>query len=143
MPIAFEDGGTWVAMSVTGARAKAHNAGLHIDMRLIYAAVGYTNNIGHAEFGQGDLRKALETVKPQTGEIDTPTAVQVSKAIKRMTLAGELAEGSNAKCLILPAGMWQKDGPMEDAGHASGWCTWHGEGVAPARRADRVRLRAV
>lgn len=131
-----------MAVSISGARSKAHNPGLHIDMRLVYAAIGYTNNIGHAEFGPGELRKALQTLNPDTGELVSPTAAQVSKAISRMTVAGELADGSNARCLVLPEGMWQKEGRMEDTGHASGHCSWHGIGAVPARRADRVLVRA-
>ena len=142
MAIGYEDGSTWVALSVKAARERAHNPALHINMRLLFAAVGYTNNIGHAEFEPSALRVALETYDGDTAEVVTPTAAAVSKAIKAMVLAGELEDGSCARCLILPASAWLKEGRMQDHGHAQRWCRWHCVGTKPVATADRY-LRVV
>ncbi len=79
-------------------------------VRVMFAALGWSNLIGHAEFpAPGGLAILLQSSDPRTGELSIPNHNQVNTAIRRAEAAGLVAEGSS---LVSPltAAWWEKAG---------------------------------
>ncbi|MFG1993126.1 MarR family transcriptional regulator [Actinoplanes sp. NPDC048988] len=77
-------------------------------LRVQYAAEGYANRIGHAEFSPGQLGMILGTTKQG-----------VHTAIKEAKRRGLVADISGARCLVLSDGHFQK------AGKGTTFCRHH------------------
>jgi hypothetical protein len=108
--IVFGAGVPWAAVSQLDARAKARNKGTGVlAVRVYFAAVGWGNQIGHAEFASGDLAEILGT-----------GAQGVTKAIRAAKDAGLVDDLSSARCLVLSGWHFQK------SGHGTGACAHHG-----------------
>jgi hypothetical protein len=93
-------------------------------MRVWFLALSRMNRIGHAEFGMGEVAQRLQTVDEATGEVKTPSAPAVSKAIAKLKGSGLLAQESHARCLVVPSTLAQN-------GKGASVCRQHG--VNPAR----------
>ena len=79
-------------------------------VRVMFAALGWANPIGHAEFpAPGGLAILLQSSDPRTGELSIPNHNQVNTAIRHAEAAGLVAEGSSRFCL-LTAAWWEKAG---------------------------------
>lgn len=103
-------------------------------MRVMFAAVGWSNLIGHAEFAVGGLAMILQSANPRTGEISIPDRNQVNAAIKRSHEMGLIADGSTFRCLIA-AHWWEKAG-----GHGGKSCDHHG--IAAGRKRHKRSVTA-
>ncbi len=101
--------------------------------RVMFAALGWSNLIGHAEFDPAGLCHALQTANPRTGELSIPGRRQVSNVIREAVEQGYLGRGSSIECLIAPP-WWQKSG-----GTGGKSCGYH---RIRARHASRVAKRA-
>ncbi len=83
--------------------------------RVYFAALGWANRIGHAQFGEGALGRIL------SDESGNPLAApSVSNAIDRAKKRGLIGSESGTRCLVL--GSWQ----FQKAGLGSGSCLTHG-----------------
>lgn len=89
-------------------------------MRVMFAALGWSNLIGHAEFAAGGLAMVLQSSDPRTGELSIPSRGQVNTAIRRAEEMGLVAAGSCRQCLLSPV-WWEKSG-----GRGGKSCTFHG-----------------
>lgn len=89
-------------------------------IRVMFAALGWSNLIGHAEFAQSGLAVVLQSSDPRTGELSIPSRGQVNTAIRRAEDMGLVAAGSTRQCL-LAAAWWEKSG-----GTGGRTCTFHG-----------------
>ena len=78
-------------------------------LRVMFAAIGWSNLIGHAEFASGGLAMVLQSSDPQTGEMSMPNRGQVNTAIRRAEASGLVADGSSRFCLVT-ADWWEKAG---------------------------------
>ncbi|MGA5217330.1 hypothetical protein ACPCAE_14805 [Streptomyces cinereoruber] len=78
-------------------------------LRVYFAAVGWGNRLGHAEFAEG----ALASILGAEGAPLTKQAVQ--KGVTAAKALGLVAGDSGARCLVLPQQHFQKSG----AGSAS------------------------
>lgn len=94
---------------------------LHI--RVMFAAEGWANLIGHAEFAAGGLAMVLQTSNPQTGEIHIPSRSQVGTAIRRAIEMGLIDARSSIRCLMPNPERFAKTG-----GHGGKTCGHHGIG---------------
>lgn len=116
MTISFGPNAPWVATSQLDCRrmAKDKNADRPLWLRVYFAAVGWTNRIGHAPFAERELAKVL-------GVADTKYEAQsVQKAIRAAKRHGLIHADSGARCLVLPRAHCQKEGL------GSGSCQFHG-----------------
>lgn len=105
MSIGFGPGAPWSAVSQLDCRrrAKDSNSGPSW-VRVYFAAVGWTNRVGHAEFAQGELARVL-------GVSGRPHAAQdVQKAIRAAKRYGLILPESGARCLVLARTHCQKEG---------------------------------
>jgi hypothetical protein len=93
-------------------------------LRVFFAAVGWSNRIGHACFERRGLAEVLCYVDKTTGEIVRPRPQGVNKAISKAKSMGLIEPQSDARCLVLSDQLWRKRGK----GNAS--CSYHGVGVA-------------
>jgi hypothetical protein len=73
---------------------------------------------GHAQFGVGELADTLGTIDLTTGEV-VPDS-NIARAIKVAVGYGMLAEGSSAKCLMVP-----RHAVMGGPGKEHDKCLWH------------------
>jgi hypothetical protein len=89
-------------------------------VRVMFAAIGWSNLIGHAEFAAGGLALVLQSSDPRTGEISIPGRGQVNKAIREAEDAGYVGAGSSRHCLRAPD-WWDKAG-----GKGGKTCIFHG-----------------
>lgn len=69
--------------------------------RLMFAAMGWSNKIGHAEFGRGELVRHMQVVT-STGELVTVSASTLSNELATARARGLIGEGSTARCLVTP-----------------------------------------
>ena len=83
-------------------------------MRVYFAAVGWGNQIGHAEFAEGQLAKILGLSGKKYASQD------VSKAVTAAIKHGMVEKGSGVRCLILPGHHFQQ-------GVGTTVCKWHGD----------------
>ncbi|MFI5496939.1 hypothetical protein [Actinoplanes sp. NPDC051859] len=98
--IQFAGNGQWVAVSQNEAyrwAGEADQEALHI--RVVFAALGRMNSLGHAQFGFGELARLIGTVAE--GEVKARRRDSVSAAIKAAKKRGFIAPESNARCLVL------------------------------------------
>lgn len=87
-------------------------------MRIYFAAVGWGNQLGHAEFSEGELAKVL-------GQSGNKYASQnVYRAVQTAVRYGLVQDGSGVRCLILPGHHFQQ-------GMGATVCRWHGAKLWP------------
>lgn len=116
--IPFEE---WGAIDQHSARRLARDPEVKpLYLRVVFAAMGWSNLIGHAEFAQGGLALVLQSADPQTGEIAIPSRSQVNAAIKRAKAMNLIHEQSDFRCLVTPV-WWEKSG-----GRGGKTCSHHG-----------------
>lgn len=117
--IAFEE---WAAINQAEARRRARDPEMKpLRYRIEYAAMGWANLIGHAEFAPGALAVILQSHNPQTGALSIPSMSAVSNAIREAKDAGLVAAQSTAQCLVAPSEWLAKKG-----GHGGTSCRVHG-----------------
>jgi hypothetical protein len=125
--IRFPDDAPYGAVNQEAARALASSEEVRpLAWRVQWAAVGWSNRVGHACFAAGALAEILCSVDKETGEVKKPTPQGVYKAIRAAVAAGVISEESRARCLVLPRALWQKGGK----GNSS--CSEHDVGVVGA-----------
>lgn len=119
MRIDFGHGRSWGAVSQVEYRRLARDSRhLHV-YRVHFAALGWANLIGHAEFGQDELRGLLAD---EAGRLPAPS--RVSQAVKGAKDLGLIAGESRARCLVLPHVLFQRGGV------GSHGCRTHGIAVS-------------
>ncbi len=84
----------------------------------MFLAVARVNQLGHAEFGPGQLREELGTVDVVTGAITPVSASTVSRALRQARDEGYLHRDSSARCLVVPS-------LLVDCGTGGASCTYH------------------
>ncbi len=97
-----------------------------MSLRIMFAAIGWSNLIGHAEFAPGGLAMVLQTSDPQRGGLTIPTERGVNKALHEAADRGLILPDSNVRCLVAP-NWWVKAG-----GTGGRTCVEHR--IRPARR---------
>jgi hypothetical protein len=80
-----------------------------MSLRIMFAAIGWSNLIGHAEFASGGLPTVLQTSDPQKGGLSIPTERGVNKALAEAAARGLISTESNVRCLVAPH-WWVKAG---------------------------------
>jgi hypothetical protein len=80
---------------------KAGSPHLPLWLRAACLAYGHHLGNGHATFGPGEVRLALSTIDAN-GVLRQPASSDVTRAIKTAVRNAWLAEGSGARCLIVP-----------------------------------------
>lgn len=127
--IPFEE---WAAINQVEARRLARDPEIKpLWHRVEYAAIGWSNRIGHAEFAPGGLAVVLQTSNPKTGALSIPSMQQVANAIAEAKERGLVDESSTARCLVARADLVAKKG-----GKGGQTCKHHGINT---RRAGRGR----
>jgi len=125
--ISFEE---WGGVDQQQARHMARDPDVKpLYLRVMFAAIGWSNLIGHAEFAASGLALVLQSSDPRTGEISIPCRRQVNAAIDRARDMGLVSEGSSRFCLLAPS-WWEKAG-----GTGGKSCTHHG--IQPRSRRDK------
>jgi hypothetical protein len=105
--IQFEE---WGAIDQHTARRFARDPEIKpLYLRVMFAGIGWSNLIGHAEFAQGGLAMVLQSADPTTGEISIPSRSQVNTAIKRAKEMGLVHDSSDFRCLVTET-WWEKAG---------------------------------
>lgn len=84
--------------------------------RVMFAALGYANQIGHAEFGPGELAQVLGIGHGRAADKAADKAVAAAKS---MGLVGPVA---GLRCLVLPTTQFQK-------GKGTVVCHFHGASI--------------
>lgn len=92
-----------------------------LHLRVMFAAEGWANLIGHAEFSHGGLALVLQSTDPQTGEIHIPSRSQVGAAIRRAIEMRLIEDGSTIRCLMPNVNRFHKSG-----GRGGKTCQHHG-----------------
>ena len=116
--IAFDE---WGAVDQHTARRFARDPEVKpLYLRVMFAGMGWSNLIGHAEFAMGGLAMVLQSADPTTGEMSMPSRSQVNAAIKRAKEMGLVHESSDFRCLVTEA-WWEKAG-----GKGGKTCAHHG-----------------
>lgn len=104
MSITFGTGVPWLAVSALDCRAKARSDQYPMWLRVHYAAMGWANRIGHAEFAEGALAQIL-------GYGDHPNGKQhTNKAIRKALQLDLVHRDSGSRCLVLPRQYAQQNG---------------------------------
>lgn len=101
MPFQFE--GDFAAVSQEHYKERARNPRFDYRHRVEYAAMGWANRIGHAEFPPGELNKILAD---EDGTVPTHNAV--NNHVRRAKDWGVIEAESNRRCLVLPECRFQK-----------------------------------
>lgn len=115
----------WGAVSQTEYRRMARDDRHLLLYRVHFAALGWANRIGHAEFGEGALAEILaRNDKPLTRQ-------SLANAINRARSLGLTAAESCSRCLVLSGLHFQK------AGLGTSTCKTHG---ISGRKAARVHV---
>lgn len=116
--ISFEE---WGGVDQHKARLLARDPDVKpLAVRVMFASIGWSNLIGHAEFAASGLAIVLQTSNPRTGEIAIPSRGQVNTAIRRAEEMGIVRRGSSRHCLLAPD-WWEKAG-----GTGGKSCVFHG-----------------
>lgn len=124
--ISFDD---WGAIDQHAAQRMARDPELKpLHYRVMFAALGWANLIGHAEFAPGGLAMVLQSNDPRTGEMSMPTRQQIGNVIRKAKSMGLLDEDSTFRCLVAPD-WWEKAG-----GTGGRTCAHHGIGRKRHRR---------
>ncbi|MFB7027824.1 MULTISPECIES: hypothetical protein [unclassified Streptomyces] len=118
MPFQFE--GDFAAVSQEEYKRRAQDPRFEYRHRVEYAAMGWTNQIGHAEFPPGELNKILAD---KHGTV--PSKDAVNNHVRRAKEWGLIEPESNRRCLVLPEYRFQK-------GIGDRMCDEHG--IRPAKR---------
>ena len=105
LSINFGPGRTWGAVSQVEFRRFARDPRHTHVYRVYFAALGWANLIGHAEFGQDELRQVLAD-----GDGRVPSPQRVSQAVKAARDLGLVGGDSKARCLVLPHVQFQRGG---------------------------------
>lgn len=122
----------WVALDQAAARRLARDPDVRpMWLRIMFAAIGWANLIGHTNFAHGGLALVLQSSDPKTGELHIPSASQVANAIKAARDRGLIGNRSDAVCLVAPD-WWLK------AGGKGGKSCQHHKVRAPRRAAARA-----
>lgn len=122
----------WVAVDQTFARRMAHDPEVRpIKLRIMFAAIGWANLIGHANFAPGGLAFLLAKIDPTTGALAIPSAPHVANEIKATRDQGLIGPDSDAACLTAPE-WWMKNG-----GRGGRTCQHHR--ITAPRRHARAR----
>lgn len=90
-------------------------------IRVHFAALGYGNQIGHAEFGQGELAQILGVGYGRDADKAAHKAVAAAKAL------GLVLPESGLRCLVLPHTQFQK-------GKGTVSCAYHGARIGDVYR---------
>ncbi|TYL55753.1 hypothetical protein FXB39_00655 [Nocardioides sp. BGMRC 2183] len=126
--ISFDE---WIGVDQHGARQLARDPEVGpVYLRVMFAAIGWSNLIGHAEFAPGGLAMVLQTSDPKTGELHIPSTRQVNKAIERARENKLVGDDSSRHCLLAPT-WWEK------AGGTGGKTCSHHHVYAPRRQRNR------
>jgi hypothetical protein len=80
---------------------RAGDPRLSLWLRVACLAYGHHLGNGHATFGPSEVRLSLSTVTKH-GEVRPPASSDVTRAIRTAVRNGWLAEGSGARCLVVP-----------------------------------------
>lgn len=124
--IPFEE---WVAVDQVAARRMARDPEVKpLWLRVMFAAMGWSNAIGHTNFAHGGLAFVLQDNDPEKGDLNIPRASTVAHAIAGAKQRGLIGEASDAVCLVAPD-WWTKRG-----GRGGTSCRHHGI-RAPRRNA--------
>lgn len=92
----------WRKLHVEAQRLAARNFSLSGRQRLEAAALGWSDPLGHAEFGPRKLSELLATVNKQTGVVrPAMSRHHLWELIDQLVRDGVLLPGSCAHCLIL------------------------------------------
>ncbi|MFV0130694.1 hypothetical protein ACLGI4_23800 [Streptomyces sp. HMX112] len=101
MPFQFE--GDFAAVSQEEYKRRARDPRFEYRHRVEYAAMGWANQIGHAEFPPGELNKILAD---KYGTV--PSKDAVNNHVRRAKEWGLIEAESNRRCLVLPEYRFQK-----------------------------------
>lgn len=105
--ITFEE---WIGVNQAMARGMARDPEITpMKLRVMFAAIGWANLIGHAEFDPAGLCQLLMKQDPKTGELSIPSGNSVNNIIKEARDTGLVGEGSTKRCLVAPD-WWEKAG---------------------------------
>ena len=116
--IPFEE---WAGLNQIERRRMARDPEIKpLKYRVMFAAEGWANLIGHAEFAPGGLALVLQTANPQTGELNIPSRQRVANAVREAIDSGLVATASTARCLVVSPEMLAKTG-----GHGGRSCRFH------------------
>jgi hypothetical protein len=105
VPIDFGSDQPWGAVSQPECQRMAREAAHPLAYRVYFAALGWANRIGHAEFGQGALGRVLANADSQALKPGS-----VTNAVNRAKVLGLIASTSRTACLALGDWQFQKDG---------------------------------
>lgn len=112
--IGFGPGVHWGAYSFAEERRKARDPVHPLVYRVQFAARGWINRIGHAQFAEGELAEILgKGGKPARGD-------SLSNAIREAKRRGLIAEESNVRCLVIHPNV------VQNGGHGTRSCKVHG-----------------
>lgn len=130
MVIPFEE---WCASDQHRLRQMARDPELKpLHYRVMFAAEGWANLIGHAEFAPGGLALVLQTANPRTGELSIPSMSRVSNAVRLAIDLGLIGKESTARCLVADPEKFAKTG-----GHGGKTCRTHGMNARPRKGVNR------
>ncbi|MDX3766081.1 MULTISPECIES: hypothetical protein [unclassified Streptomyces] len=117
-PFQFE--GDYAAVLQEEYQRRARDSRFDYRHRVEFAAMGWANVLGHAEFPSGELNKILVT---ENGEV--PSNGAVNNHVRRAKGWDLVEAESNRRCLVLPVHRFQK-------GIGDQTCDEHG--IRPAKR---------
>ncbi|MCM2390329.1 hypothetical protein [Streptomyces albipurpureus] len=117
-PFQFE--GDYAAVSQDEYKRRARDPRFQYPHRIEYAAIGWANVLGHAEFPPGELNKIMAD---KSGKIPSKDALNLH--VGRAKEWGLVEAESNRRCLVLPMHRFQK-------GIGDETCDEHG--IRPAKR---------
>ncbi|MEU2853446.1 hypothetical protein [Streptomyces syringium] len=118
MPFQFE--GDFAAVSQEEYKRRARDPRFEYRHRIEYAAMGWANQIGHAEFPPGELNKIMAD---KDGVV--PSKDALNHHVRRAKEWGMIEPQSNRRCLVLPEYRFQK-------GIGDATCDEHG--IRPVKR---------
>lgn len=119
----------WGAIDQHAAQRMARDPELKpLHYRVMFAALGWANLIGHAEFAPGGLAMVLQSNDPRTGEMSMPNRQQIANVIRKAKSMDLLGQESSFRCLVAPD-WWEKAG-----GTGGRTCAHHGIGRKRRRR---------
>lgn len=129
--ISFEE---WVGVNQAMARGMSRDPEVTpMRLRVMFAALGWANLIGHAEFDPAGLCQLLMRQDPKTGELSIPSGNSVDNVIKEARDMGLIGEGSSRRCLVAPD-WWEKAG-----GKGGKTCSHHRINTRSHRRGVKER----
>src|SRR3954468_22327950 len=95
-----------------------------LSVRILFAAMGRQNSLGHAQFGSGELARILGKFDPETGTITPARKDTVSRAISEAKASGYIDPRSTSRSIL---------GQLRDAS---------GSFATPSRRSRETGFRA-